>query len=146
MGDYQLNATGEDLLVQNGDLVLTTSKAQAAAQRLQIALGIGLREWALDQTEGLPYRGEIRAKAPSLLVIRSRFLARILRDPDVVEVVELEVELDRLTRELSVSFRALVLEQVPGLDVSTVTVVGSGAIANGDPDLLVMIEPSGGYQ
>lgn len=146
MADYQLNATGEDVLILGGDLVRTTSRGQAAAQRLQIALGIGLREWALDQTEGLPYREEIRGKAVSLLVIRARFVARILRDPDVVEVAELEVELDRLTRELRVSFRALVLEQVPGLDVSTVTVVGSGAIANGDPDLLVLIEPSGGYQ
>ena len=145
MADYQIDATGEDLLIEAGDLVLTPSRAAAAAQRLQIGLGIFLREWALDLTEGLPYREEIRVKGVRLDLVRARFLARILRDPDVAQVLELTLTLNRVTRGLDVSFRALVLDNVPGLDGASSVVVGSGAVAQGVPELLCLVEPFGGY-
>lgn len=145
MADYALTADGADLQVIGGDIVVTPSRAASCAQRLQIGLGILLGEWSLDLTEGIPYREEVRVKAAQLEVIRARILQRLLRDPDVAQVLQLELERDRVSRELRVSFRVLVRDGVPGLDERDAVVVGSGGVAQGVPELLCLVEPLGGY-
>lgn len=145
MTDLAIDRTTGDLTLLGGDLVLTQSVAQACAQRLQLGLGIALREWFLDLTEGIPYREQVLVRPVNLLVVRSLFVARILRDPDVVRLTSLTVGLDPAARRLEVSFSAQVRSGVPGFDDGQATVVGSGGVADGVSELLCLVEPMGGY-
>lgn len=100
--DLQQTATG-DLAFTNGDVTLVDDPAQRLAQRLRFVKG----EWFLDATAGVPYLDTILKKGPNLGHVRSAFRAAILGTEGVSDVDELELDFDRNTRRLSLSFTAL---------------------------------------
>jgi hypothetical protein len=58
----------------------------------RFALGLG--EWFLDTSQGIPYLSFLGVKNPSLDAIRAMFRSVILFDPTIVSVTELVVTLN----------------------------------------------------
>lgn len=108
--DLQLTSDSSDLLIgDDGDLALV-SGIDSIAQHLTIRLRFFRGEWILDLRIGFPYFEEVLRKAPDLNVIRSLFREAILTTPGVLELADLTLDYDGVTRTLSVSFRAQTTE------------------------------------
>lgn len=99
-----------------GDLFLTDSgtfseitddsdndKKRAAAQGIQSRLQLLKGEYFLNLLEGIPYFTHILVKNPSFPLIRSLISNAVLTYPGVVRIPQLELELNRNTRELSLT-------------------------------------------
>ena len=107
--DLKLDDNGDLLIGDDGDLVLVDG-IDAIAQHLTIRLQFFQGEWLLDLRIGFPYFEEVLRKAPDLNVVRSLFREAILTTPGVLEVTDLELDYDGVTRALSVSFQAQTTE------------------------------------
>ena len=97
------------LLDANGDLDLTSgfqivSGSNAVAQRLRNAFEFFLGEWFLDTREGIPYLQVIFKKGTELGIVSQIFRAVILRDPEIVTVIDFNMDFNRITRKLIVTF------------------------------------------
>ena len=107
MSNIALNYTG-----QTGDLDLTghrlniTTGEEAIEQNLRIRLRFFLEEWFLDTRQGIPYFQEVLIANPNILLLQSIFRTTILETTGISTVGSLTVELDKSTRELSLSFTA----------------------------------------
>ncbi len=110
---------------ETGVVRLTSGVPETAAQRLLITLRMFTGEWFLDLTAGVPYYQSILVKNPDLDLIRSVLRQTIAADPLVVDVPRVDVELDRATRILTVSFAARLREG------SELEILLSGLIDNG---------------
>lgn len=77
--DLKLGATN-DLVINSGDLVLTTTKTEIAAQTLGITLKTFRGEWFLNSQFGVPYLQEIVGVAKKKEVVDRIFLAEIARN------------------------------------------------------------------
>ena len=108
MSDIALNYSG-----QTGDLDLTGHRLNLAAgdaaieTNLRIRLRFFLEEWFLDLRQGIPYFREILIKNPNLLLVRSIFRQAILDTTGISAVPDLALSINSSTRELSVSFVAI---------------------------------------
>lgn len=76
---------------------------QAIESRLQAFRG----DWFLDLRSGVPYYQTILRKGVDVATVRSAMREAILSVPAVVEVTELTVELDAVTRTARVRFAAV---------------------------------------
>ena len=101
MADIALDADG-DLDFTDGELRLLTG-ADAIRQHLQIRFRTFLGEWHLDQRIGVPYFEHVFVKNPNPVLLRSIFREVALGTPGVRVVARLDLDLDRVTRALSVS-------------------------------------------
>lgn len=116
-----------DLLVENGDLVLTADAYQSPPsyspnpvvqdilQRVRFFAG----EWFLDNTQGLPYFQQILVKNPNQYTIDGLFLYTLMNTPGVISVNQYSISINSTTRVLSISFRCT---------TSTGTISYSGAV------------------
>ena len=102
--DIKLDANS-DIDVSSGSMVLLSGK-EAIRQHLLIRLRFFLRDWFLDQAEGIPYFEDILIKNPQTNVIRAIFEKVILGTPGVSAITSLNMDLDIPTRVLSLSFVA----------------------------------------
>ena len=105
MADLALDSTYCDLLVSDDKIHLVTGD-DSIVQKMMIRFRFGLGEWFLDVRLGIPYFEEILIKAPDLSIIRLLFQEVILTTPGISSIVELNLDLNRTTRVMSVSFIA----------------------------------------
>jgi len=100
-------------LTDLGDLDLTgaqaslTSGTTATKQRYKQRLSLFFAEWFLDRTRGVPYTEQIFVKNPNPAAIDAIFKNEILSDPATRELQLFELDLDALSRNMTVTFRAL---------------------------------------
>lgn len=99
--------SNNDLSLLEGQLVLQTDAGEEAATFLQGAFQIVLGEWFADTRIGVPYFGVVLVKNPDIGVVRQLFRAVILSAPRVVDVLKLEITLNKRTRRADFVFRAL---------------------------------------
>ncbi len=97
----------KDLAIDDtGDLALPPRLVEgidAVVQRLRIRFRFWLREWFLDQRQGVPYLEQILVAAPDLLLIESIFRNRvILPTPGVASLRSFRMSRDRRARTLSI--------------------------------------------
>ena len=79
-----------------------------AAVKIQDEFELGLGEWFLDVTQGVPYIGTVLGvKNPNVAAIRAMFRSIILQAPGIVAVQELRVDYDPRARTLAYSFVAV---------------------------------------
>lgn len=117
--DFGLDADG-DWDFTGGDRVLVSGEA-AARQAVRVKVLTFLREIYLDEALGVDYLNVVLVKNPDPLAVREAIRARILSVADVTEVVGTNLELDRATREASISFRyRTIYSQTPITDSVTV--------------------------
>lgn len=100
--DFQIDEDGE-WVKSNGDFVKVAG-AEAVSQGIRISLGLVLGECFLDESAGTDYLGQINIKNPDPLVVREVLRARILRVPDVTNVVGAELNGPDADREAEIDF------------------------------------------
>lgn len=96
--------TNGDLAIENGSFVLLSDLVAETSQRLQIKFRFFLGEWSLDPRVGFPLFEKILVKAPDLGEIRRLIRETLLGDPAVDSIATLDLDFDRASRTLSVSF------------------------------------------
>jgi len=99
-----LGLVEDELYVKDGDLVVVRGSA-AIAQDLASRLRFFQGEWFLDGAAGMPYFDQVGLKGARLAAVRAAFRRELLATPGVDEVLQLDLGLDRATRELSIRFR-----------------------------------------
>lgn len=105
MSDVRLADNGNDVVFVNGDLQIVTGR-EAVAQHLRIRLRFFRGTWFLNRLEGMPYYELILVKRVDIATITSIYQKVITETPGVATVENLRLDLDRVTRKLSVSFQA----------------------------------------
>jgi hypothetical protein len=102
-GDIALQSGRAGLqLVTAGDKIVQNIK-----QRLKFFLG----EWFLDLSKGVPYlRDFLGRRGTSTSVFRSVIREHIAATAGVVQVLTVEAQLDRVTRKLTIAWRAQIAE------------------------------------
>ena len=106
-----LSSNYRDLLIVNGDLVLTSDADPAGTnnvlqnilQRLRFFLG----EWFLDNTQGTPWFQQILIKGPTKAVVDGIIQQRIAGTPGVLSITKYSSTFNSGNRIISVSFSAL---------------------------------------
>lgn len=99
------NPVHHDLRLTNGHLTFLEGH-EAIAQKVKIRLWFFRGEWYLDQREGIPYWTRLFVKDPDLPALEAMFRRVIQGTPGIAIVDRLTLELDRATREASLSFAA----------------------------------------
>lgn len=103
--------TYKDLLVVDGDLILTADANPAGTNNIQQnilqRLSFFLGEWFLDNTQGLPYYQQILIKNPDQSKIDAIFVNSILGTPGVTQLLSYTFTPVFASRLLKVSFSAL---------------------------------------
>jgi hypothetical protein len=102
MSDLWLDDEG-DLVIENGDLVLTTGQEaikQHILQRLKSYRG----EWFLNIEDGVPYFQDILKKNPNPRAVDGALKVAIVETPGVTELTSFDLKYDTLTRGLKLSF------------------------------------------
>ena len=97
-----LSEDTEDLLVLNGDLILSTDSTTALRQRIQITLNAWLGEWKLNTDFGIPYRQVIFNKGASKVIVDTIFLAKISEFEEVESIEDFASEYNSQTRKYEV--------------------------------------------
>lgn len=107
MFDVLLDQSG-DLLLRDGDIVLTQSVTQA----IKIRLKWFLSEWRFDTSLGVPYYEQIFIKGYNIGLIEQALKKQIMNVEEVVDVPYLKAEVDIHTRQLKVRYKAKVADGV----------------------------------
>ena len=106
MTDLAIDTTTHDLIIEDGDLVLTTG-ANRVRQDLDIRLRTVLGVWFLDTRIGIPYFESILGQKPRFGPIAAIFKEAILEAPGVIRVEDFQLDFNGATRALTVSFRCV---------------------------------------
>jgi len=104
LGRYDIVLT-DSATAQVTDATLQTGTAEID-QKIRAVLQTNKGEWFLDTTQGVPYFTDIFIKNASAQVVGSAITAALKRIPEVIEVSEMSVVIDRSARTSAVSFRA----------------------------------------
>lgn len=143
-------------LDEAGDLDLSDEAAHLVywdevgiAQRIQTRLRLNLGEYVLDVTAGVPWTQQIFTKGIDTTTIEAILRRQILLVPGVIALESMSASLDPMTRHLTFTFRALCTVLETGLEDSADTqmavVAGDGFLADGQVELLCLVEGVGGY-
>jgi hypothetical protein len=103
--DLKLDPKTGDLLVSGGDLPLVYD-LEAIEQEASITLQYFLGEYFLDVSVGIPYYQDILVKAPNLAAIKTIFRDALLGVTGIKAIVTLDLDFNRTTRVLTVSYTA----------------------------------------
>lgn len=103
MIDRALDQLTGSLLIENFDLKLIDDTDQIQ-QNLLIRLKFILREWYLDNTQGVPYYEDFFIKNPNQIRIESVLKTEIVNTDGVVELLAFESAYDDRLRKYSVKF------------------------------------------
>lgn len=101
--DIALNIASNDLVIKNNDLILIDN-AERVAQQVLITLRFWLGEWFLDTRQGVPYLEYVLVKNPNMNHIRQILAEKIQSAEGVNNIVSLDFDFRRITRELYVNF------------------------------------------
>jgi hypothetical protein len=101
--DLALDSNTGELLIVNGDLVLT-DETNNTAQAIKLRLAMFEGEWYLDTALGIPYFDDILDKGKFLSDIKTIYLREIQSIPEVAEILEFNIEEDVLSRTLKINF------------------------------------------
>ena len=110
-----------------GDLALPpryVTGADAIAQRLTIRFKFWLREWFLDERQGIPYIDKIHVKAPNLALVERLFRRTVTSTPGIRTVKSFDMVWERPEREVRVE------------NLEAVLVSGDTLIASSSPFIL----------
>lgn len=112
--DIQLDTVTHDIVIaSNGDIVMV-DQARRVAQQIKVTLLAFLGEWFLDTTFGVPYLEQILVKNPKWSTVNALLRARIIAVPGVQRVTRLDLDFDRPTRTLTVTFDAITPDGLTG--------------------------------
>jgi hypothetical protein len=103
--DLAFDFKTKKFILAAGDLTLTKD-LEAIRQAVQIRCQTFLGEWFLDLEAGIPYFQNVLVKSPNIAAIRQIFRNKIETVPGVVAVTRLDLNFDRQTRSLTLSFSA----------------------------------------
>jgi len=99
-----------DLDVVDGQLVLVGDQFGTQLRELDEHLEQRLRtlfqDWFLDTTLGIPYFEEVFQKPFNASVVESIFINEILATPGIIRLIEFNMDIDKSTRFLKVTFTA----------------------------------------
>lgn len=102
----ELNPSLEyDIVLEDDGLVLVEGD-EAVAQNIRIRLQFFLGEHFLDTRQGIPYRRDIFVSNPDELLISQLLREAIETTAGVEEVTEFQLSIDKVTRKMSVTYRA----------------------------------------
>lgn len=101
--DIALNIASNDLVIKNNDLILIDN-TERVAQQVLITLRFWLGEWFLDTRQGVPYLEYVLVKNPNMNHIRQILAEKIQSVEGVNNIVSLDFDFRRITRELYVDF------------------------------------------
>lgn len=110
MKDIKLNILNRideddhDLLVEDFDLQIV-DEVDAIKQNIRIRLWFFYREWFLDTSVGVRFYEDIKVKNPDLPDIEALLKAEISGTDGVNEILEFNMDFNRVTRLLSVTFK-----------------------------------------
>ena len=102
MTDWLLDANHDLVLSADGDLVFV-SNGDEVAQRIKITLLAHQGEWLFDLLFGVPYRTEILIKNPDIGAIEARLRSIVTEVEGVTAITEFSLDLDRVSRILTVN-------------------------------------------
>ncbi len=141
MTDLALDPTSGDLLLTGTHQVrLTNSFEEEATQRLRMRLRRFLGEWILDARLGVPYRRDVFVKNPDMQVIKSVFIAELVKDFAVDTVVEMNLAFDSATRNVSGTFTvALVTAEQLSIELGHVFLTTDDSYKVADDDLVPFV-------
>ena len=101
MRDLAMNINTNDLVLENGDLLLIDD-AERVAQQILISLRFWAGEWFLNTTHGVPYLEYILVKNPNLAHVQQVLTETIEGVTGVQSVTSMSVNFDRRGRALAV--------------------------------------------
>lgn len=143
MPDVYIDPATGDIALIGGSMRLTTPGVEEVRQRLAARLALYLGEWALDITAGVPYREQVLIRGVDLIGVRAILAQQITSCPGVVRLESLDLVLNAATRELALSFRALVAP--PSVDVVPESVdFEAGGLGTDAATLWLLLTPRGG--
>lgn len=99
------NTGDHDILFENKDFQLTKTEDESLAQRLTVKLRTFMGEWFLDSSVGIPYIESVLGKNRSLIAIQAIFQNAIQSEPEVISLISLTTDLDKVNRILTVTFK-----------------------------------------
>jgi hypothetical protein len=85
---------------QNGE-IKTLTGLSALRQKLKQRLSLFLGTWFLDSSRGVPYFTEILTKPVDSGFVASIISEEIKKEPEVTEIVSLEIDFEANTRKLT---------------------------------------------
>ena len=116
--DLKLDGSN-DLIMVDGDLTLTTTKSEIAAQTLGITLRTFRGEWFLNSNFGVPYLQEIIGVAKKKEIVDRIFLSTIASNVYIDNINSYTSSYDRDDRYYSMNVTVTVGEQVVSTLFST---------------------------
>lgn len=102
--DILLDPVTHDVVFVNGQTTVTQKTADIVAQRLKITLYTFLGEWFLDLDVGIPYFQQILNKVRNKSTVDVIFQTVIANDPDVIEIISYESDMDNARRGFYMEF------------------------------------------
>ena len=106
MADIKLNTATYDIDVTNHEFTVI-GEDEAIAQQLGVRMRYFLGEWFLDTAQGIPFYRDILVKNPNTSLVREIFRDVIESTPGIARVVTLSLDLQAATRQLNITFKAL---------------------------------------
>ena len=103
--DIAMNVATNDLVLENGDLMIIDN-AERVAQQILISLRFWQGEWFLRTADGVPYLERILVKNPNLAHIRQILTEQIQAVPGVEIVNNMDLDYDQQARSLRVEYTA----------------------------------------
>lgn len=101
--DIAMNINTNDLVLQDGDLMLIDD-AERVAQQILISLRFWYGEWFLNTSEGVPYLEYILIKNPNIAHVRQVLTEAIEQVEGVQSVDSMTIDFDRQWRRLAVDY------------------------------------------
>lgn len=102
--DLLLDPVTHDVIFVNGETTVTQKPADIVAQRLKITLYTFLGEWFLNLDTGMPYFQQILNKVRNKSTVDVIFQTVISKDPDVIEIISYESDMNSATRGFYMEF------------------------------------------
>ena len=104
--ELKLGLENHDLEIENGDLVLCKSLAEAARQDINIRLRTLAGEWLLDPRVGIPYFTKVFGQRPNKLSLLEIFRQAVLESSYVDGLKNSDVAFDAGADAVTFSFEA----------------------------------------
>lgn len=103
--DIAMNVATNDLILENGDLIVIDN-AERVAQQILISLRFWAGEWFLRKADGVPYLERILVKNPNLAHVRQIITEQIKAVPGVKTVTDMTLDFDQKARTRSLEYEA----------------------------------------
>jgi hypothetical protein len=102
MKEIYLDPTTNDIEIVAGGIPLNDNELDSVRQRLYITLNAWMGEWVLNIDFGIPYRQNIFVAGATKDVVDAIFLGKVNEFEEIVEILEFESTLDKLTRKYEI--------------------------------------------